>query len=186
MDGGIADNLAMRGMLNVLVAADVGSHGAVDGRITEWFESVDDIVLISVDGQAALDDSWAQQPTVTGLAQIISLVSGTQIDQYNIETLALAASEVADLAEAVSQVRCEEIGTARACRPVEGKVLHYSLQQIPDEETREQLEQIPTGLTLDDEDIDLLVEAGTMQAMNSPELQRIAERIRNARSAGES
>lgn len=186
MDGGIADNLAMRGMLNALVAADIGSSRAIDGRVADWFDSVDDIVLISVDGQAALDDSWAQQPTVTGLAQIISLVSGTQIDQYNIETLALAESEVRDLAEAVTQVRCDRVGTSRACRTVEGKVLHYSLQQIPDEATREQLEQIPTGLTLDDEDIDLLVEAGTFQALNSPELMRIAERIRNARSAEQS
>ncbi|MEM7444381.1 MAG: patatin-like phospholipase family protein [Pseudomonadota bacterium] len=181
MDGGIADNLAMRGMLNALIAGDLDTNSVASNEVANWLDTVNDVVLVSVDGQAALDDSWAQQPTVSGLAQIISLVSGTQIDQYNIETLALAEAEISTLARALTEVRCQRNATPQACQPVQGQVLHYSLQQIPDEATRERLEQIPTGLTIPDEDVDLLVQAGTEQALNSPQLNQLAERIRNER-----
>ncbi|MEQ9811639.1 MAG: patatin-like phospholipase family protein [Azospirillaceae bacterium] len=185
MDGGIVDNLAMRSMLNAIQtirlerASDVAAQILAQRPVT-----FDDIVLISVDGESALDTSWARQPTVSGLAQILSLVTGTQIDAYNVETLALAHAEIAALADLMTEQRCAASTTASpdmdACMPVSGTVLHYSLRQIDDPAIRARLEAIPTGLSIPDEDVDLLVQQGSLRALQSAELLALAERLRGA------
>jgi hypothetical protein len=87
------------------------------------------------------DESWTQQRTVTGIAQIFSAVSGTQIDRYNFETLVLARDVLADWVRATKEARC---GMAQEidhypCDGVRGYFIHLSLQNIEDEEVRRAL-----------------------------------------------
>lgn len=104
MDGGISDNLAMRQMINnVLIYAD---DFDVIRRV--GFDRARRIVLISADGQASRDSSWPQQQTVSSLGQIISAVSGTQIDSYNFETLLLVEQQMRRLVDNLRVVRCQE------------------------------------------------------------------------------
>ena len=168
MDGGIADNLAMRGVLNAVTAFG----GDASMLRATGLDRVRRIVIISADGQAAQDRRWAQQRTVTGIGQIFNLVSGTQIDRYNFETLQLARETVAGLTERLSEVRCAEGPTidGHPCDDVTWDFLHVSLANIPDEQARAQLQAIPTGLTLPDEAIDLLVRFGRELILDTPEL----------------
>jgi len=177
MDGGIVDNLAMRSMLNAIQTIRQEPSSELAAQL-QRLVTFDDIVLVSVDGESALDTSWARQPTVSSLAQILNLVTGTQIDAYNVETLALARAEIAALADLLSGRRCAGVVDPLACQPVDGTVLHYSLRQIDDPTIRARLEAIPTGLTIPDEDVDLLVQQGSLRALQSPELLALAERLR--------
>ena len=47
------------------------------------------MLVISIDGQSATDQALSQQRMVNGLVQIFDAVSGGQIDNYNLETLAV-------------------------------------------------------------------------------------------------
>jgi NTE family protein len=118
--------------------------------------------VLSVDGQSATDPAISKQRVVTGLSQIFGAVSGTQIDAYNFETLILTASELRQLVDSLRKVRCAQARVIEGhdCADVRGALVHISLASIPNPQERQRLQAIPTGLTIPDEDVDLLVSSG--------------------------
>ena len=165
MDGGIADNLAMRFMIEEALA-----YGHDPGGIrAAGFDHVRRILLISADGESSRDPSWPQQRTVSGLGQIFGAVSGTQIDAYNFETLILANTEVARAVTVLKELRCAEapVIDGHPCDDVQGFFEHLSLSDITDAAERQRLQSIPTGLTIPDVDVDQLVAAGEKEVRDS-------------------
>ena len=157
MDGGISDNLALRVLLNDMLLLNTRMD-----RFAAQLLPVRRILVISVDGQSAPNPNWPRQRIVSGLGQIISAVTSTQIGAYNIETLIAVESTVDDLAEKLRALRCRQgpVIDGYACGDVAAKVLRVSLSDYPDPETRARLVAIRTGLTLPREQVDALVAAG--------------------------
>jgi NTE family protein len=170
LDGGISDNLALRGVVNGGIALDDTSDAfrrvALKARR---------ILVLSVDGQSAPNPSLSKQRVVTGLSQIFGAVSGTQIDAYNFETLVLTDSELRNLVESVRKVRCaqERVIEGYNCDDVRGALVHISLASIPDPQERQRLQAIPTGLTIPDEDVDLLVSSGEQLVQQNDTIRRL-------------
>jgi NTE family protein len=170
MDGGIADNLGLRSLSNALILLD---------RDTDEFRRLARetrrIIVISVDGQGSSDPTLGRRRVVTGLGQIISAVTGTQINAYSFETLLLVDQQVSELAKEVSRIRCEESGqiAGHDCDDVQGALIHVSLADIADEETRRRLRAIPTSLTLPDADVDALVDEGRTLITSNQTLLRL-------------
>jgi NTE family protein len=177
MDGGIADNLAMRSMINaILILGDnfAALHSLGGTPIRR-------VVIISADGQAAGDASWPKQRTIGSLGQIFSAVSGTQIDSYNFETSLLARANVNTLVDLLKRLRCDAqpVINGYRCDDVEGYFVHLSLADIADPAVRERLQLIPTGLTIPDEDVDTLISMGETLVRDSQvldEFRRSLER----------
>ncbi|MGC2201045.1 MAG: patatin-like phospholipase family protein [Stellaceae bacterium] len=157
MDGGISDNLALRVLLNNMLLLDT----RVD-RFPADLTAVRRILVISVDGQSAPNPNWPRQRIVSGLGQVLSAVSSTQIGAYNIETLIAVQSTVDDLVDKLRVMRCRQAPVIGgfACGDVAGRVLRVSLSDYPDPEQRARLVAIRTGLTLPREQVDALVSAG--------------------------
>jgi NTE family protein len=158
MDGGVADNLAMRGMSDYVMIyranADLVRSAAASGLRR--------LLLISVDGEAGTDKSWPLQRSVSGLSQIFAAVSGRQIDRYNFETLIVAREQWRELASSIRDARCKlgPVIDGFPCEDVKSYFLHLSLADVGDAALRERLQSIPTGLTIPDADVDLLIEQG--------------------------
>ena len=172
MDGGIADNLALRGLLDT-ITAQTG-----DGRLFRQLAlRTRRILILSVDGEAAPDRSLSRQRAVSGIGQVLNAVSGTQIDAYNFETLGLAADMVQHLARAFRDIRCAEARTIGGlpCGDVAGEFVHVALSGIDDPVWRHRLESIPTGLTIPDADVDALVQYGEQLVRQHPQIRAIAE-----------
>lgn len=180
MDGGIVDNLAMRGVINAMLTLNEDIELLRDQR----FPTIRRILIVSADGQASQDTSWARQRTVTGIGQLLSNVSGSQIDQYNFETLVLANDELERMVETLKRVRCASgpVVGGYACDDVVGRLVHLSLSNIPDPEVRARLQAIPTGLTLADDDVDALVEAGRNAVLSSDTVADWAKGLGTGRS----
>jgi NTE family protein len=169
MDGGIADNLALRAMLDSMMVFEESERFLPQDV---WLRTRR-IMLLSVDGEAAADTTWNQQRVVTGLGQVFNAVSGTQIDRYNFETIMLAHQTVSNFAERLKGLRCahaKEID-GHPCDDVRGFFGHVALSDIKDEATRKRLQAIPTGLTLADEDVDLLIQSGEAAVLGSHAFQ---------------
>jgi NTE family protein len=133
------------------------------------------VLVLSVDGQSAADPAISKQRVVTGLSQIFGAVSGTQIDAYNFETMRLTAAELRQLVESLSKVRCAQarIIEGHDCADVRGALVHISLAGIPDSQERQRLQAIPTGLTIPDEDVDLLVSSGEHLVQQNDTIRRL-------------
>jgi NTE family protein len=169
MDGGISDNLAMRGMINTIMVIT----GATD--ISKHFNlaAIRRVVLISSDGQSENDAATAREEHLTSLGQMFSVVSGTQIDAYNFETMVLARQQLDVLKETVRKARCAQgpiAADGHPCEDVQTFFAHLSLAGIKDDAERKRLAKIPTGLTIDTPDVALLVAAGEAQVKESPDL----------------
>jgi NTE family protein len=166
MDGGISDNLALRVLLNDMLLLDLNTDRFAAGLLP-----VRRILIISVDGQSAPNPNWPRQRVVSGLGQIISAVTSTQIGAYNLETLIAVESAVDDLVGKLRALRCRQgrVIDGYACDDVAGKVVRVSLADYPDPQTRARLVAIRTGLTLPRDQVDALVAAGeTMIVRDGP------------------
>lgn len=177
LDGGVADNLALRGVINGILAlgnqADrTGPMGLLHARR---------LLLISVDGQGQSDDSWARSRTVTGLSQILNSVSGAQMNNYNFETMILARQIMNDLAVELAASRCREarVIDGHRCDDVRSYFAPLGLSYIADPERRRRLQLTPTALTLPRATTDELTALGEAQVHASPV---IAEFIRSVAS----
>jgi NTE family protein len=157
MDGGISDNLALRVLLNDMLLLDTRTDRFAAGLLP-----VRRILVISVDGQSAPNPNWPRQRVVSGLGQIISAVTSTQIGAYNLETLIALESAIEDLVDQLRTLRCRQAPLIEGypCGDVAGKIMRVSLSDYPDPEIRARLVAIRTGLTLPREQIDELVAAG--------------------------
>ncbi len=178
MDGGIADNLALRGILNALLVIE-----AEPESFAAALRPLRRILVISVDGQAATDPALSRRRVVGGLLEVFSAVSGTQIDNYNLETLSLAQSQIGRLVDRIRRLRCEEgpVVAGHACGDVEGLLLHVALADYPEEATRRRLQAIPTGLTIAPAFVDALVAAGERMVTEDAALRRfLAETVPGA------
>ena len=184
MDGGIADNLALRGLINSLLLRQRAADAAAVYE-SLGLHRVRRIVVILADGQAINQGEWARQRTVTSIGQIFNAVSGTQIDQYNFETILLAKQEIQVLAENLRKARCAggRVVDGYRCDDVRSQFVHLSLMSVPDAAVRVRLQRIPTGLTISDGDVDALVAAGTDAVRTSPELREIKTGVAHPASA---
>jgi NTE family protein len=166
-DGGVADNLAMRGAAGImrsLSAADLRDRGYIHARR---------LLVISIDGQGAQDSSIAQRKEAAGILSLLGLVSGGQIDNYNFETLIAMNQLIQSVAQTLRDARCADgpLTDGKRCDDVQAAMLHISLSGLPDSPEKAQLLAIPTGLTLKKTDVDLLVQAGHDAVTRSAPLQ---------------
>jgi NTE family protein len=170
LDGGIADNLALRSMSNALIVL-----GRDSASMRYLARRTRRIIVISVDGQAATNPRLGQQRVVGGIGQIFSAVSGAQIDAYGFETMLLASQQVDTLTGRIRKLRCEEapVLNGHPCGDVRGGLVQISLSGIADAKKRARLQAIPTGLTIPDADVDALVSAGEELVQTNAELRTL-------------
>jgi NTE family protein len=169
-DGGISDNLGLR------VAGSMMENLAQSPEAIrrQGHDHLRRILVISVDGQGAQDTSVAQHKIVGGLFSLFGLVSGGQIDRYNFETLSTVTTQIGAVVNAIQVARCAEgkLVDDTSCDDVQGELVHISLAAMPDSPEKDQLLAIPTGLTLQPHDVDLLVAAGEAAVTTSEPLRR--------------
>jgi NTE family protein len=172
-DGGVADNLALR-VAGAMMQNLAQSPQAITARKADRFRR---ILLLSIDGEGAQDTSVAQRKAVGGLFSLFGLVSGGQIDHYNFETLNTVKAQLRDFAQALRTARCARgpMIDGAPCGDVQAELIHISLAGMPDGPEKAELLAIPTGLTLQTRDVDLLVTAGQTAITTSAPLRQFLD-----------
>jgi NTE family protein len=169
IDGGVSDNLALRAAGASMLTFAQSPENFTATRLNR----VRRVLVLSIDGQGAQDTSVAQQQPVGGIFAVFRLVSGTQIDRFNFETLAVVDQQLQQFVAAIRQSRCSQAETidGARCDDVDGALVHVSLAELPDSPAKQQLLAIRTGLTLRKDDVDLLIDAGHSAILNSAGLR---------------
>ena len=172
-DGGVSDNLALRitgGMMENLAQSPQSITARGADRIRR-------VLVLSIDGEGAQDTSVAQRKAVGGVFSLFGLVSGGQIDRYNFETLTTVTAQLRDAAQALRTARCTRgpMVDGNRCDDVQAELVHISLASMPDGPEKAELLAIPTGLTIQPHDVDLLVAAGQAAITTSEPLRHFLD-----------
>ena len=163
VDGGIADNLGVRGPLNNVISR---------GGIIQLFEQLGadrprHLAFIVVDASTKPDRSFVSLPGAPSLAALLGSVTDTQIHRYNFETLALLDESMKRFA----------IDLSTESQPLNPHMILVAEYEIHDPDEREFFGEVPTSLGLDEETVDRLIQIGRRLLRQSAEFQALVAEL---------
>ena len=171
VDGGLVDNLGVRGLLDRTAAR--GSLDASFGNLPAG--SVHKIVLVSVNSERDTAERIDRSDRVPVTPQVLdALIFGAGSRATN-ETIAAMNDNARRWANELTAVR----GTKDSpfAPDAEIHVISVSLRDLKDPQLRQKLLQVPTALTILPVQARQLVEAGRAALRESPEFRRLRESL---------
>jgi NTE family protein len=180
VDGGVADNIGVRGVLEALEELAVSA----EFRGEVGFGVIRRIVLLVVNARSSPRTDWDRRESPPGTIAQLLQASGVPIERYSFETV----ETMKDRAEIwkwrrdllVAQARLagatEEEAEARVPN-VTLHVLDVSFDAIADPEERANFMNLPTSFVLPPEDIDRLREIAGALLRQSAEYEKIVNEL---------
>jgi NTE family protein len=159
VDGGITDNIGVRAIYDIVTIA--GGPEAYLEKMNR--ERPSKLVLIAIDASTTPVyemDKTNKQPSI---AHSIGALSGVQLHRYNTATMELLETALHQWSEALSEPG----------NPLTPYLIEVSVEDIQQLEAREFFNKIPTSFSLDDEQVDRLIDAGRKLLRNHPEFQKL-------------
>jgi NTE family protein len=161
VDGGVADNLGLRTLLEGLEVAMASRRF----REITGFDRLDRFGVIVVNSQSQPEVDWGTKEDPPGAISQLLKVTGISIDRYSYEEIALLRDYVRDLQADTPLVAA---GSRVEFFPIE-----VSFAAITDPAERRFFLNLPTSFSLADEEVDRLREVGGRLLRESPEFQRL-------------
>jgi NTE family protein len=175
VDGGVADNIGVRGVLEALESLGLSATFRED----TGFSKLRRIVLIVVNSKSEQEKNWERKESPPGTVTQLMQSAGVPIERYSFETVELMKDRVEiagmrrDLAVAEARLAGATEEEAEAQFPkIELNVLDISFDQVQDSGERAYLKSLPTSFSLPAEAVDHLVTSAGELLRQSTEYQK--------------
>lgn len=167
LDGGLADNVGMRSMVEtVALVGDVETLFKVLG-----VKTVRKLVFLVVRAETIPDISSYRFSKIPSLSRALDALVDIPINRYSIDTLHLMRLGVEGWR---TELRHRKQNTESVFAPdADVYFINASLSELEDAAERDYLMKIPTTLQLNDEQIDRLLSAASRLIRNDPDFQRL-------------
>ena len=181
VDGGVADNVGMRGVLDALEFLEA-LHDA--GQPTP-LDRARRIIVFIVNSLSSPPTNWDESESPPGTVDILLKATGVPIDHYSYEAVELL-KDIAARWEKDRKTRdlagCSTNNDSPICKEVrvpqaEIYAIDVSFAALPDAKERDFLNQQPTSFVLTPEAVDRLRAAAGTIIMASPEFQRLLKDV---------
>jgi NTE family protein len=180
VDGGVADNLGVRGVLEAL--DELSFSGSF--RKQSGYGGIRSIVLIVVNAESNKPNDWDQKAKPPNSITQTLQSSGVPIARYTFETVELMKEMVED-ASWQRQLDIAEARLAGASKEeaeaqfpeVEMLVFDVSFNAIRDDDERLYFQSLPTSFSLPAEAVDRLRDIGGVLLRQSPVYQQVLDQI---------
>ncbi len=173
VDGGVADNLGVRALLNQIYIQDNNFWNALKAyRLTNTKK----VLFVVVNAAATLNSSMSQSAKTPKLGDTINAVTTIQSQNYNADTLDMLELSLPRWTEQVRDGRCAEYLVA-GCDDFEFYFTELNFTHL-DEPLATQLAHIETALQLPAEEVDLLIAAGRRLVAESDTIRQFIDDIR--------
>jgi NTE family protein len=177
LDGGVADNLGLRAILDRTIAR---------GSVWEFFkgtplENVHKVVFIVANAETEADSKWDRSEVIPPFGAMVSSYSSIAIERYNQETIALLKENVKSWADEIKAQRCKggAISTAPgSCGDIEFYVVEVKFDALKDEAERMHFKRLPTAFKMPAEEVDKLRDVAHRLLVESEEFQRLLRDLR--------
>ncbi len=177
VDGGVSDNLGMRGVLDILELLEA-LH---DRGLPTPLDHVKRIIIFVVNSLSSPPTNWDESETPPGTIDILLKATGVPIDHYSYE----AVEQLKDIAARWNEARevrrlagCDAGRNADVCAVVHAPAaeifpIDVSFAQLADAKERAYLNEQPTSFVLPPEAVDRLRAAAGTIILANPEFQRL-------------
>ena len=181
VDGGVSDNVGMRGVLDVLELLEA-LH---DAGLPTPLDHVKRIVVFVVNSLSSPPITWDESPTPPGTVDVMLKAVGVPIDHYSYEAVELL-KDIAARWETDRRVRqlagCSTNKDAPICQTIHAPdaeifAIDVSFAALADPAERAFLNQQPTSFVLTAEAVDRLRKAAGTIIQASPEFQRLLKDV---------
>jgi NTE family protein len=166
VDGGVADNLAVRGLLEIADIAQnqkSASSGGAPLRLRKF-------LFITVDAGTDSSSQISKSADIPGFGAVVEAIADIPIQRYSTETRLL-------LQAAFERWRVQTSEAGAAGDAPELYTIEVSLRSVPGEQERRQMMQLPTTLYLPASDVRSLREAAGQLVRNAPDFQRLMRAV---------
>lgn len=189
LDGGLTDNIGITGFALERAAADT-PHGPLS---PEEAVKLDRLLYIVADAGRERAPTWGTNPRGPALTDLLAAVSDTAITSSTREGFDALELEVAHWRNEIVRYRCglsmAEIRRHRGslegwnCRDVRLAIEHISFRDL-DPDTKARLDRVPTRLTLPQQEVDFVVEAGRRAIRSNPAVREALAHIQRKAGVG--
>jgi len=177
VDGGVSDNLGMRGVLDALEFLEALHEKGLPTPLDQARR----IIVFVVNSLSSPPTNWDESENPPGTVDILLKATGAPIDHYSFEAVEQlkdiaarwrTARELRNLAGCSSN---KDLPVCAAIRPPEAEVyaIDVSFAMLPDKAERDFLNLQPTSFALPPEAVDRLRAAAGTIILASPEFQRL-------------
>ena len=170
-DGGLADNLGLRAMLDGVLRYD----GITQTLQALGMEQTRRVVVILVNAQTALDVDSSKLLEAPTFAASISAATSVPLSRYSFETVALMKNRLKDWERQSYEAECGSSpdNVDSECKGVDFHFIEVNFSEHPDPAERDYLKQLPTSFVLPEEAVDRLIDAGGEILRNNQEFQQL-------------
>jgi NTE family protein len=177
VDGGVSDNLGMRGVLDALelieTMHDIGAPTPLDNARR--------IIIFIVNSLSTPPTDWDKHERAPGTLQVLVKATGVPIDHYSYEAVELLKDTMArwrllrQLRDSAAFTPGHDPAADALLRAPEAQVyaIDVSFQQLKDKNELKYLNKLPTSFHLPSEAVDRLRAAAGKIILESPEFQRL-------------
>ena len=181
VDGGISDNVAMRGVLDALEALEA-LHAV---HQPTPLDRVRRIIVIVVNSLSSPKTNWDQSESPPGSLEILLRATGVPIDHYSYEAIELLKDTAARwqtmrrlrAAAAFAGNKDPSVADALNVPDVEVYAINVSFPALQDKAELEYLNELPTTFVLPGEAVDRLRAAAGTIILSSPEFNRLLKDV---------
>jgi NTE family protein len=175
VDGGVSDNLGLRGVLDYLETFEALR---TSGQATP-LDHVRRIIIFVVNSVSSPSNQWNESENPPGALKILEKTAGVPIDRYaneSVELLKDIDARWTALREIRSHARPEGAGRLRYVENAPDAdifAIEVSFQALQDDTQRRVLNELPTTFHLSDDAIDRLRAAAATIILESPDLKEV-------------
>jgi NTE family protein len=178
-DGGLADNLGLRAMLD----GALRHQGIVAALDALQMNDTRKVVVILVNAETALDVESSRKMQTPTFAASLGAATSVPLQRYSFETVALLKERLKDWEQQSYDYECgpgshsanpkTDTSGEDECKGVSFHFIEVNFSEHPDPDERDYLKRLPTSFVLTDEAVDHLIEAGRLVLRNNGEYQRL-------------
>lgn len=171
VDGGIADNLGLRGPVErAIKLEEADTTPRVPARIPRR------LAIIVVDATAERDYGWDSKDRTFGLGTVMRSVVQVAGSRYSYETIELFREVTACLDHERKAARVQA-GDSQSGK-IESYIVELHFSQLADESDRRFFNSVPTSLQLPSKTVDRLCQLATRQLADNVEFRRLVSDLR--------
>lgn len=166
LDGGLADNLGLRALLDRARLQHGNSGGPVPDVLLD--RNLKKVLVIVVNAAAAPDTRLNRFDYPPSIAMSVDIATTVQVNRYNDETLALFRDTLETWQRSIRALHC---GAEPCDKEPQFYLVDASLARLEDADERIYLQTLPTSFSLDENAIGRLIEAGRVLLRDSPQME---------------